>query len=165
MIKIEDMSVRVAFAQDRHKAKNVALEFVAFAVGMDQPLASQLRGGVERRLDRKGMILGRRDEGGLPIDRAGRSEGNGFYSIRAHRLQYVEGGESILLKVLAGMIQAETHIGIGRQVNDGVAAVHGGGQRREIEIIAANQLEPGILARSFQNRFMARRELIPADNL
>jgi len=43
-VKIKHVAVRVAFTENRNKPENVALKAVALAIGMDESLASQLRG-------------------------------------------------------------------------------------------------------------------------
>ena len=74
--EIEDMAMGVALAEHRDEAEDVALEAEALAIGLDQAFAGELRGAVERGLDRKRRVLRRREDGGLAIDRAGRGEGD-----------------------------------------------------------------------------------------
>ena len=71
-VEIEDVAVGVAFAEDGDEAEDVALKSESFAVGGYQPLARDLRGPVERRLDGKGSVLGGRDDLRLAIGRTGR---------------------------------------------------------------------------------------------
>ena len=60
-VEIEDVAVRVALAENRDETEDAALEAEAFAVGLDQPLARQLRGAVERGLHRERRVFRRRD--------------------------------------------------------------------------------------------------------
>jgi hypothetical protein len=46
-----------------------------------------------------------------------------------------------------------------------VAALHRGGQRVEVEIVAAYHFEFGILLRAFNESFLAGGKIIPAHNL
>ena len=56
-VEVEDVAVRVALAEDRHEAEDVALEAEALAVGLDQAFAGELRGAVQRGLDRERRVL------------------------------------------------------------------------------------------------------------
>src|SRR5688572_17771937 len=60
--EIEDVTVRVARAQHRYEAVDVDPETVAMRVGGKQALRGQLGGSVERGLNRKRGILGRRQQ-------------------------------------------------------------------------------------------------------
>jgi len=71
----------------------------------------------------------------------------------------VKGGDSVLLKILPGMVQAEANVGIGSEVEDRITALHRGGERVEVEIIAANELEVRVLARAFHESFLAGERL------
>ena len=61
-VEVEDVAVGVALAEDRDEAEDAGLKAEALAVGLDQALARQLRGAVERGLDRERRVLRRRDD-------------------------------------------------------------------------------------------------------
>ena len=69
-VKIEHMAVRIAFAQDGDETKVIHLHAKTFAVGLNQPLSGQLRGTVERSLNRKRASLRGGENLGFSIDRA-----------------------------------------------------------------------------------------------
>jgi hypothetical protein len=71
VVEIEDVTVRVALSEDRHEPKDEPRESISRGICLDQPLAGQLGRRVERRLDREGSILGRREHLGLPVHGAG----------------------------------------------------------------------------------------------
>ena len=66
--EIKDMPVRVALAENRHKAKDVTLESETLAVGLNQAFAGQLRRAIQRRLDGEGRVFRRWKDLGLPVD-------------------------------------------------------------------------------------------------
>ena len=74
LVEVEDVAVRVALAEDRDEAEDVGLESEALAVGLDHAFGGQLRGAVERGLEREGRVLRRRKYLRLAVDRAGRRE-------------------------------------------------------------------------------------------
>src|ERR1019366_4949165 len=115
-VEIENVPVRVALAENRDEAEDVALEPVAFAVGLDQAFTSELRGAVERRLNRERHVLGSRNLTRLTIDRACRRKGNALDTSGAHGLEHIERGDRILLEVSLRMIETETDVGVGRKV-------------------------------------------------
>ena len=45
-IEIENMSVGIAFTQNRDESKDVAFEAEPFAIGLDEPFAGQLGGRI-----------------------------------------------------------------------------------------------------------------------
>src|SRR5262249_19787706 len=49
LVKVEDVSMRIALAQNRNETKDVASQAEALAIGGDQPFGGQLGGAVERR--------------------------------------------------------------------------------------------------------------------
>ena len=62
-------------------------------------------------------------------------------AVGAHRLQHVEGGDGVLLEILARMLEAEADVGVGGEMEHDVAAGHRGSQRRRVEDVAFDQLE------------------------
>ena len=74
LVEIENVPVRVALAEDRDEAENVALEFETLAIGVNQALARKFGRGVKRGLDRERVILGRGDDFRLAINAAGGAE-------------------------------------------------------------------------------------------
>ena len=52
-VKIKNVAVRVAFAENGDKPENVTLKSITLAVGVNQAFAGKLRRGVKRGLDGK----------------------------------------------------------------------------------------------------------------
>lgn len=129
-VEIKNVPVGVAFAENGDEAKHVALELETFAIRVNQALACDLRRGVERSLNRKRRVLRRGNNFRLAIHRAGRGKRDALDAIGAHRFEDVEGGDGVLLQIFSGMIEAETHVGVGGEMKDGVAAGHRFRERR-----------------------------------
>src|SRR5207249_3531016 len=110
--EIEDMAVRVAFAEDRDEPKDPGLLAVALAIGLDQSFAGELRGSVKGGLNREGRVLGCRDDAGFAIDRAGRGKRDPPHVLGAHCLEKIVRRNSVLLEISAGMLEAETNVGV-----------------------------------------------------
>jgi len=131
-IEVEDVPVSVTLAQDGNEAEDVAFEAEAFAKGRNQSLAGDFGGAIERGLDGKG----RRFRGGncrrFAVDRAGGGEGQPANAIGPHGLENVEGRQGVLLDVAAGIVRPEAHVGVGREVEDKIAASHRPGQGRAV---------------------------------
>src|SRR6185503_19901161 len=127
-----------------------------------QALSGKFAGGVERSLDRKGRVLGGWDDGRLAINGTRRGEGDGPDAVGAQRFEDVEGGEGVLLEVLPGVLQAEAHVGVGGKVKDGVATPHRCRQPVEVEVVAADEPETGMLLRARGKFRPARGEIVPA---
>ena len=164
-VKIEHVPVRVALAEDRDEAEDVALESEAFTVRLDEPLARDFRRAVERSLDRKCRILGRGNHRRLAVHRAGRGKRDALDSIRAHRFEHVESGDGVLVKILRRMIGAEAHVGICREVDHEIAASHRLRQRIRVEAVATAKLEARLLLRRHEELLLTRGKIIPADDL
>ena len=62
------------------------------------------------------------------------------------------------------MLGAEAHVRVGGEVKDKVAALHRGGQRGQVEIVAADEAEPRVGRRGRQEPLLAGGEIIPADH-
>ena len=62
------------------------------------------------------------------------------------------------------MIESEAHVGIGREVENHVAARHGAGQRRGVEIVAAHEREVRMRLCLFQKAHLAGGEIVPRDH-
>ena len=73
-VKIEDVAVRVAFAENRDKPENVTLKIITLAIGMNQTFAGKFRGCVKRGLHGKRRIFRRRNYIRLAINAAGGTE-------------------------------------------------------------------------------------------
>src|SRR5579871_597807 len=162
--KIENVTVAVALAEHADKAEDQAAQAVALAVGGDQPLAGQLRGAVERGLDRKRRILGGGDGRRLAVDRAGRGEAQGLDPGLAHRLKQVERRQRVLFEVAAGVLQPVPDIGVGGHVKDDVGAGDRRGEPLGVEQVALDQAEPGLLPRRFEKPGIAGRKIVVAGN-
>jgi hypothetical protein len=62
------------------------------------------------------------------------------------------------------MLQAKTNIGIGSQVEDGITALHGLGQSRQIQIVSLDQLKAWVPPRRFQEFSLASGKVVPSDD-
>ena len=71
----------------------------------------------------------------------------------------------VLLQILAGVLQAEAHVGVCGEVKYELAPRHRGGQRGQVEIIPAHEPETGSRVRAVEKRELARGKIIPADDL
>ncbi len=69
-----------------------------------------------------------------------------------------------MLQILAGMLEAEAHVGVGGEMKNGVATGHRLRQCGQIQIVAFDELEVGIFQRAFQKSSLASRKIIPADD-
>src|SRR5271154_4927687 len=123
-VKIQNVAVRVAFAENRDEAENVALEPVTLTVSVDETFAREFRRGVERGLDRERTIFRRRDDFCLAINAAGRGKRNSLHAADAHGFEDVEAGLRVLLKILARMVETETHVSIRGKVKNKIATGH-----------------------------------------
>src|ERR1039458_3730440 len=83
-VEIENVTVRVALSQDGYEAKNVAPHAKAFAIGGNQPFGGHLRRGVERGLDWKWSVLGRRKDSRLSVNRTRGGKRDPLNAIGAH---------------------------------------------------------------------------------
>src|ERR1043166_351600 len=122
--KVEHVPMRIALAENRNESENVTLKTITLAVGANQRLARQLRGSIERSLDRKWRLFRSRNYLRFPIDRTGRSKRNLLNPVGAHGFEDIESGERILLHILAGMLQSKTNIRIGREVENQITTRH-----------------------------------------
>ena len=163
-VKIEHVAVGVAFAEDGDEAEDVAFEFVTFAIGGDHAFAAEFGAGVERGLDGERRGFGRGDDFGLAVNGAGGAEGDALDVVGAHGFEDIEGGDGVLLEIFAGMFEAEPDVGIGAEVEHGVGAGHGAGEGGEIQIIALDEFEVGVLQCAVQKTYLAGRKVIPADD-
>src|SRR3989442_1357529 len=110
--EIDDVAVGVAGAHDRHEAEDRGGDAAPLGVGRDQALARKLRCAVERRLDREGTVLRRRDDAGLPVDRSRRREHQARDPRDAHTLQHVVRHDDVLLQVPVRRVPAEAYVGV-----------------------------------------------------
>src|SRR5258708_9886808 len=117
LIEVEYVSVRVAFPQNRHEAKNIGLHSEAFTVGLNHALRGQLRRAVQRGLHRKWTSLWSWENIRLSVDRPRRGKDDTLAVLFAHRFQHVPGGDRILIQVLPRMFRAEANVGIRGKVN------------------------------------------------
>ena len=74
------------------------------------------------------------------------------------------GGDGVLLEILPWVLGAEAHVGVGGEVEDEIAAGHGLGQRRQIEIVALDQAILWVGERPCDKGPLARGEIVPADD-
>ena len=159
-VKIQNVAVRVALAENRDEPEDVSLESVALAISVDEPSHASFGRRVKRSLDRERRVLRRGDFFRLAINAAGGAERDALDAVGAHRLQHVESGDGILLKILARMLQAEPHVGVGGEVKNKIAPGHRLGERGQIQAIASDQLELGIFERAFEKFILAGGKII-----
>ena len=62
------------------------------------------------------------------------------------------------------MIGAEAHVGVGGEMENEIAAGHRAFERGEIEVVALDEFEARIFQRFDDERPLAGREIIPADD-
>src|SRR5262249_16724417 len=67
----------------------------------------------------------------------------------------------ILFQILLGVLQPEAHVGIGGEMEDGIASGHGRRQRGQIEVIAPEKFEVWMPGRVLQEFILAGGEVIP----
>ena len=164
-VEVEDMPVRVAFAEDGYEPEDVALEVEAFAVGLDQRFGGQLGRAVEGCLHGEGRVFRGGEDRRLPVDRAGRGEGDAPDAARSHRLEHVECRDPVLLEVPPRVLRAMAHVGIRRQVEDELRPPHRGAQRIHIGRVAAHEGEARVPARLRQELRLPRGEVVVAGDL
>src|ERR1035437_4976879 len=164
-VEIKNVAVRVAFAENGNETENVALKLKTFAVGRNHAFAGNLGRSVERGLHGKRRVFGRGNFFRLAINAAGGTESNALDAIGAHGFEDIESGDGILLQILRRMFEAKAGVGIRGEMKNGVATGHRLGERRQIEVVAFDELEVGIFQRAFQKFFLAGGKIIPADNL
>ena len=164
--KIEHVPVRVAFAQYRDEAKNVALHSKAFAVGLNQAFGSQFGSPVKRSLDGEGTRLRRGENIRLSVNRSSRRKNNAFAVSLAHGLEHVPGCDRVLIQILAWTFSAETHIGIGCEMNHQFHALHRLRQAFPVKQIGLMESEFRVRQRTFQEPDLSRRQVIePKDTV
>ena len=62
------------------------------------------------------------------------------------------------------MLPAVLDVGVGRKMEDEVAAPHRGGERGQVEVVAPKQRETRLLERPFEKRRLPGGEIVPADH-
>ena len=142
-VKIEDVAVGVAFAENGDEAKDDGADAEAFGVGGDEAFGGEFGGAVEGGLDGEGAIFRCRDAGGDAVDGAGAGKSDGFDAIAAHAFEDVPGDDNVLVEVSAGVVCTEADVGVGGEVDDDVDADTGFDDAREVEEVAFDQLELG----------------------
>src|SRR5262249_38481416 len=138
-VEVKDMAMRVTFAENGDKTKDIRLHAKASTIGRNQTFTRDLGGAIETGLDGKRTGLRRRKDIRLAVHGARRGKRQPPYVIGPHRLEYIEGRHGILFQVFTRMLRAKTHVGIGGQMEDNVSTVHGLGQALHIEQIASLQ--------------------------
>jgi len=88
-----------------------------------------------------------------------------LHAVGAHGLQDVEGRDRILLEVFPGMLPAVLDVGVGGEVEDEVDAFHRGGERGQVEVVAADQFEFRILQGAVEETDLPGGEIVPAGDL
>src|SRR3954471_8934257 len=154
----------VSFAEDRDEAKDVALKPEALAVSLDHPLGSKFGSAIERRLHRKWGILGRRKDVRLAVDRTRGREGDSLAAIGAHRLQHVECGDGVLLKVALWMLRPKADIGVGGQMEDERGVPHRARQCFRVQQVAFDKAEVCVRQGPLEKLLPAGRQIVVTDD-
>src|SRR2546423_3264431 len=123
-IEIENVSMGVALAQNRDKAKDVTFETESFTIGLDQPFPRHLRRSIQGGLNRERTILRCWDHLRLAIDRSGRRKSDSLDLMRPHRLEDVERSQGVLLQIFSRMFQSESDVSVRRKMKHRVAPRH-----------------------------------------
>lgn len=167
-VKIKNVAVRVTFSEDGDEAEDVRfVDLAAFGVGGDEAFAGDFAGAVERGLNREKIGLGRGALGGdegFAVGGASRGKSNSFHAVGAHGLKYVEGCDGILLEILAGVLPAVFDVGVGREVEDEVGALHSGGEGGQVEVVTADEAKLRVLFGAVEEAFLSGGEVIPASD-
>src|SRR6185369_12980076 len=74
-VKVQDMAVRVSFAQNGNETEDISLQTKTFAISLDQALARYFRRRIQRGLDRERVVLRCWNLAGFTIHRTGGGEG------------------------------------------------------------------------------------------
>ena len=159
------MAVVVPLAEDRDEAEDVALEAEPLAIGLDHPLPRELGRAVERRLDRERGVLRGRDDGRVAVDRARGGEADPPHPGLPHGLEHAVGGACVLVEVALGVLQAEPDVRVGREMEDEVAAFHRRRERRRVEDVVPDKLEPRVLEGVLQELLEARGQVVVGDHV
>src|SRR5271157_607709 len=124
LVKIEHMPMRIPFAQDGNKPKDIPLKAIALTISLNQTLGGQLGCAVKRCLHRKGGIFGSREDLCFAVNRTSGGERNPHDAIGAHGFQNVISSNSVLLQIFVWVFGAKTHIRIGGQMKDEFSSAH-----------------------------------------
>src|SRR5262249_32983372 len=141
VVEVIDVAVRVALAEDRDEAEDVALKAETRAVSCNQTLTGQFRRAVKTRLDREGTDFRRREDLRFAVDRSRRGEGDATHPVGSHRFEDMEGGDRVLLKILARVLGAEADVGVRGEVEDEVVPGDVTGQGGQVEQVALDEAE------------------------
>src|SRR5579871_2046002 len=136
LIEIENMTVRISFAEYGDEAEDVRLHTEPFAIRGDEPFGGEFGCGVERGLDGKRSVFGRGKDLRLAVDGTGGRKSNALYAAFAHGFENIGSGNRVLFEILARVVRAEANVGIGGHVEDEVHAFAGSIDRGGVEEIA-----------------------------
>src|SRR5207237_2963141 len=98
-VKVEDVTVRVALAEDRYKSENQALKSEGLNVCADKTLGSNLRCPVKRRLHGKLDVLRSWKDGRFTVYRPRRAEDKSANARCAHCLKDIVRRDDVLFEV------------------------------------------------------------------
>src|SRR5579862_5259208 len=127
LVEIEHVAMGVALSQNGNKPEYICLQAEAFAISFNKCLGRNLGGAIEGSLHRDRRSFRGGENLRLSIYGTGGGIGDAADSVVAHGLQYIDGGNGVLFQILAGAVRPETHIGIGREVEDKLATAHSAG--------------------------------------
>src|SRR3989344_1672793 len=119
------MAMGITLTENGDKTENPGLEAETLAVSGDQCLAGKLGCAIKRCLYWKRRIFRGWNHRRFAIHRTGRRKCDALDVIRAHGLQHVISGDGVLIEILARMLRAKTHIGVGGKMENEVGTLHG----------------------------------------
>ena len=108
--------------------------------------------------------LRRREHVRLAVDRSGRRERDPADAAGAHRLEHVEGGDGVLLEILARMVGAEADVRIGRQMEHEVAPRTAIVNPRGVQVSPLDERECRGGRRLGEELPLPRREIVVPDD-
>ena len=85
-------------------------------------------------------------------------------AVGAHGLEHIEGRDRVLLQILARVFEPEADVGIGGEMKDHVAARHSCPQFLEVQHVAFDQRERGVVLCAGKELHHTGREIVVADN-
>src|ERR1039458_7272603 len=110
VVKVDHMSVAVAFSQDGDEAKDKRANSEALGIGLNQTFAGQFGCSIKRGLDREGRVFGGWKDRRFTVNRSGGGERNAPGAGAPHGFDDVESRNRILFQILAGMFGTEPDI-------------------------------------------------------
>src|SRR5262249_15789539 len=101
--------MRVAFTQNRDKAKDKRSHAESFAERLNKTLGRNFRRTIERGLNWERGVFGCRNTGGFTVDRASRGKRYIANAVATHRFEDVHRRDRVLFKIFARMIGSKSN--------------------------------------------------------